>query len=138
MAALPTDALTRLAAVMKETQVYGFAKVKDEQMALGSQVRDLFEGRGLKSVAAEGFKAPGVVVSYTTDPEIQSSKKFLAQGLQTAAGVPLQCDEGADFMTFRIGLFGLDKWHNIDQTVAHLSDALDRLGIAELVAEEVA
>ena len=137
-ATLPTDALTRLAAVMKETQVYGFAKVKDEQMALGSKVRELFEGRGLKSVAAEGFKAPGVVVSYTTDPEIQSSKKFLAQGLQTAAGVPLQCDEGADFMTFRIGLFGLDKWHNVDQTVAHLSDALDRLGIVELVAEEVA
>ena len=140
-ATLPTDALTRLAAVMKETQVYGFAKVKDEQMALGSKVRELFEGRGLKSVAAEGFKAPGVVVSYTTDPEIQSSKKFLAQGLQTAAGVPLQCDEGADFMTFRIGLFGLDKWHNVDQTVAHLSDALDRLGIVEViepVAEEVA
>ena len=137
-ATLPTDALTRLRDVMKETQAYGFAKVKAEQELLGKKVRELFEGRGLKSVAAGGFKAPGVVVSYTTDPEIQSSKKFLAEGLQTAAGVPLQCDEGADFMTFRIGLFGLDKWHNIDQTVAHLAGALDRLGLAEPVAEEMA
>ena len=128
-ATLPTDALTRLAAVMKETQAYGFAKVRAEQMALGAKVRELFEGRGVKSVAAEGFKAPGVVVSYTTDPEIQSSKKFLAQGLQTAAGVPLQCDEGSDFMTFRIGLFGLDKWHNVDRTVGQLADALDSIGL---------
>ena len=127
-ATLPTDALTRLAEVMKETQAYGFAKVRAEQMALGKKVRELFESRGLKSVAAEGFKSPGVVVSYTTDPEIQSSKKFLAEGLQTAAGVPLQCDEGADFMTFRIGLFGLDKWHNVDKTVANLAGALDRIG----------
>jgi aspartate aminotransferase-like enzyme len=137
-ATLPTDALTRLAAVMKETQVYGFAKVKAEQELLGKKVRTLFEGRGLKSVAAEGFKAPGVVVSYTTDPEIQSSKKFLAEGLQTAAGVPLQCDEGADFMTFRIGLFGLDKWHNVDKTVANLAGALDRIGVVERVVEVVA
>ena len=122
---------------MKETQAYGFAKVKAEQELLGKKVRTLFEARGLKSVAAEGFKAPGVVVSYTTDPEIQSSKKFMAEGLQTAAGVPLQCDEGADFMTFRIGLFGLDKWHHVDKTVANLAGALDRLGVvapAEAVA----
>ena len=137
-ATLPTDALTRLRDVMKETQAYGFAKVRAEQMALGSKVRELFESRGLKSVAAEGFKAPGVVVSYTTDPEIQSSKKFLAQGLQTAAGVPLQCDEGADFMTFRIGLFGLDKWHHVDRTVANLTGALDRIGLKAPLAEAVA
>ena len=106
-------------------------------MALGSKVRYLFESRGLKSVAAEGFKAPGVVVSYTTDPDIQSSKKFMAEGLQTAAGVPLQCDEGPDFMTFRVGLFGLDKWHHVDKTVASLAGALDRIGVkapAEAVA----
>jgi aspartate aminotransferase-like enzyme len=78
-------------------------------------------------VAAEGFKAPGVVVSYTEDPEIQSSRKFLAAGLQTAAGVPLQCDEPADFMTFRVGLFGLEKWHNVDRTVAQLAAALDKV-----------
>ncbi len=132
---MPTDALTRLCAVMKETQVYGFAKVREEQISLGAKVRALFESRGIQSVAAEGFKAPGVVVSYTNDPELQSSKKFLAQGLQTAAGVPLQCDEGADFKTFRIGLFGLDKWHNVDRTVSHLSHALDQLG---LVAQPLA
>jgi aspartate aminotransferase-like enzyme len=128
-ATMPTDALTRLREVMKETQAYGFEKVRAEQIALGAKVRALFESRGIPSVAAEGFKAPGVVVSYTTDPEIHNSKKFLAEGLQTAAGVPLQCDEPADFMTFRVGLFGLEKWHHVDRTVAHLAAALDRLGI---------
>ena len=128
-ATLPTDALTRLCAAMQETQAYGFAKVKAEQQALGQQVRELFESRGLPSVAAVGFKAPGVVVSYTTDPGIQSGKKFLDQGLQTAAGVPLQCDEGADFMSFRVGLFGLEKWHHVDRTVGQLAAALDRLGV---------
>jgi aspartate aminotransferase-like enzyme len=128
---MPTDALTRLCAVMKETQVYGFTKVRDEQIELGRKVRSLFESRGIQSVAAEGFKAPGVVVSFTEDGELQNSKKFLAQGLQTAAGVPLQCDEGPDFKTFRIGLFGLDKWHNVDRTVTHLRHALDQLGITE-------
>ena len=124
---LPTDALTRLCEVMKETQAYGFAKVRAEQIDLGVRVRALFESRGIPSVAAEGFKAPGVVVSYTTDPEIHSSRKFLGVGLQTAAGVPLQCDEPADFMTFRVGLFGLEKWHNVDRTVAQLAAALDRV-----------
>ncbi len=128
-ATMPTDALTRLRATMQETRAYGFAKVKAEQEDLGRKVRELFEGRGFASVAAEGYKAPGVVVSYTTDPDIQSGKKFLGEGLQTAAGVPLQCDEGADFRTFRIGLFGLDKWHHVDRTVKSLADALDRIGV---------
>ena len=128
-ATMPTDALTRLRATMKETQAYGFARVKSEQEELGRKVRSLFEGRGLPSVAAEGFKAPGVVVSYTSDPEIQSGRKFLAEGLQTAAGVPLQCDEGSDFQTFRVGLFGLDKWHHVDRTVKSLQDALDHIGV---------
>ena len=78
-------------------------------------------------MAAEGFKAPGVVVSYTTDPDIQNSKKFLALGLQTAAGVPLQCDEPADFMSFRVGLFGLEKLHNPARSVAQLAAALDAM-----------
>ena len=134
---LPTDALTRLADVMNETRAYGFARVKAEQELLGRKVRELFESRGLPSVAAEGFKAPGVVVSYTTDSDIQSGKKFLAEGLQTAAGVPLQCDEGADFKTFRVGLFGLDKWHNVDKTLASLTGALDRMGMIAQVAETV-
>ena len=131
---MPTDALTRLREVMLETQLYGFEKVRQEQIELGARVRSLLESRGIVSVAAEGFKAPGVVVSYTTDADIQSSKKFLAIGLQTASGVPLQCDEAADFMTFRIGLFGLEKLHNIDQTLGHLSTALDQLGFAQKIA----
>ena len=127
---MPTDALTRLREVMLETQDYGFEKVRDEQLELGHKVRALMEGRGLVSVAAEGFKAPGVVVSYTTDAGMHNSKKFLALGLQTAAGVPLQCDEPADFMTFRIGLFGLEKLHNVDRSVGHLAVALDQMGLA--------
>ena len=126
-ATMPTDALTRVRDVMQETRAYGFERLRAEQIELGSRVRALFESRGLPSVAAEGFKAPGVVVSYTEDPEIQSSKKFLGQGLQTAGGVPLQCDEPADFMTFRVGLFGLEKLHNVDRTVAQLAAALDRV-----------
>ncbi len=122
---LPTDALTRLWENMQEAQAYGIAKVREEQMALGQQVRALLESHGFRSVAAEGFKAPGVVVSYTNDPEIQSSKKFLALGLQTAAGVPLQCDEPADFRTFRLGLFGLEKWHDVQSTVGNLRKALE-------------
>jgi len=125
---MPTDALVRLDAVMRETRDYGFAKVKAEQQELGDKVRALFVRKGIKSVAAEGFQAPGVVVSYTTDPEIQNSKKFLAQGLQTASGVPLMCDEPADFQTFRVGLFGLDKLHNVDRTVKVLEKALDQIG----------
>jgi aspartate aminotransferase-like enzyme len=121
---LPTDALVRLRDTMKETEAYGNERVRQEQITLGRAVRDLMERHGFVSVAAEGFQAPGVVVSYTTDPDIQSSKKFLAVGLQTAAGVPLQCDEPADFRTFRLGLFGLDKWHDVPSTLAHLEDAL--------------
>jgi aspartate aminotransferase-like enzyme len=132
---MPTDALARLDQVMRETRDYGFDKVRQEQITLGNKVRALLEARGFVSVAAEGFKAPGVVVSYTTDAEIQNSKKFLAQGLQTAAGVPLQCDEPADFSTFRIGLFGLDKLHNPDRSVKQLAEALDKLGYVEKVAQ---
>ena len=124
---MPTDALARLREVMQETRAYGFDKVKAEQAELGLRVRALFERRGIRSVAAKGFQAPGVVVSYTDDADIQNSKKFLAAGLQTAAGVPLQCDEGPDFKTFRIGLFGLEKLHHVERTVAHLEKALDQV-----------
>ncbi len=124
---LPTDALLRLQEAMLETEAYGFAKVREEQIALGRQVRSLLLEHGFPSVAAPGFEAPGVVVSYTTDPDIQSSKKFLALGLQTAAGVPLQCDEPADFRTFRLGLFGLDKWHDVPRTLQMLRGALETI-----------
>jgi aspartate aminotransferase-like enzyme len=128
-ATMPTDALTRLREVMQETRAYGFDKVRAEQQQLGERVRELFESRGIRSVAADGFKAPGVVVSYTEDTGIQTGKKFLAEGLQTAAGVPLQCDEPADFMTFRVGLFGLEKLHNADRTVEQLAAALNRIAV---------
>lgn len=126
-ATMPTDALARLRDAMSEMRAYGFEKLRSEQIELGAKVRALLESRGFPSVAAPAYQAPGVVVSYTTDPEIQNGKKFLQIGLQTASGVPLQCDEGPSFTTFRLGLFGLDKWHNIDRTVGMLADALDRV-----------
>jgi aspartate aminotransferase-like enzyme len=124
---MPTDALTKTRDVMLETEAYGFDKLRDEQWELGRKARAMLERRGFKSVAAEGFKAPGVVVSYTDDMGLHSSKSFLAEGLQTAAGVPLQCDEPADFRTFRIGLFGLDKLHGVDRAVSTLEAALERI-----------
>lgn len=124
---MPTDALTRVRDVMLETRAFGFERARAAQQDLGNRVRALLAKNGFKSVAAPGFEAPGVVVSYTTDPEIQSSKKFAGLGLQTAAGVPLQCDEGPDFKSWRIGLFGLDKLGNVDRTVRHLEEALARI-----------
>lgn len=124
---MPTDALKILRNVMKETQSIGFEKLKAAQITLGTKVRDMLLAKGFASVTAPGFQSPGVVVSYTTDPDIQSGKKFIALGLQTAAGVPLQCDEGPDFRTFRLGLFGLEKLQNIDRTVRHLEHALNAL-----------
>jgi aspartate aminotransferase-like enzyme len=126
-ATMPTDALARVRDVMLETRAYGFDRVRDEQQQLGDAVREMLTQRGFKSVAAPGFQAPGVVVCYTDDAEMQSGKKWLGLGLQIAAGVPLQCDEGPDFRSFRIGLFGLDKLHHRERTVNSLSSTLDRL-----------
>ena len=126
-ATLPTDALTQVRNVMLETRARGFALVRAQQQQLGEKVRMALVNRGFKSVAAPGFQAPGVVVSYTDDAGIHSSKAFAALGLQTAAGVPLQCDEPADFKTFRIGLFGLDKLANVDAAVARLEAALGQV-----------
>lgn len=124
---MPTDALCRLRDVMRETKACGFEKTRQQQIELGRQVRQLLESFGYPSVAASGVQAPCVVVSYTRDPEIQSGKKFIQLGLQTASGVPLQCDEPADFRTFRIGLFGLEKLQNPERTVGHLKTALQAL-----------
>ena len=126
-ATLPTDALTRFRDVMLETEAYGFDKVRAEQQELGDRARKALADRGIKSVAADGFGAPGVVVSYTDDPGIKSGAKFAAAGMQVAGGVPLMCDEGDDYSAFRLGLFGLDKLHNIDRTVASLEAALDQV-----------
>ena len=124
---MPTDALKILRNVMKETQALGFAALKAKQQELGDKVRALLVSNGYHSVSAKGFQSPGVVVSYTKDPDIQSGKKFIALGLQTAAGVPLQCDERPDFRTFRIGLFGLEKLAHVDRTVGHLAAALEKI-----------
>jgi aspartate aminotransferase-like enzyme len=126
-ATMPTDALTKFRAVMKETEDYGFDRVKAEQQELGDKVRATLAVRGIKSVAADGFTAPGVVVSYTDDPGVKSGAKFAAAGVQIAGGVPLRCGEPEDFSTFRLGLFGLDKLHNVDRTVATLAGALAKL-----------
>jgi aspartate aminotransferase-like enzyme len=123
-ATLPTDALLKFRDTMLETRAYGFEKVCEEQKELGRRVRALLTEKGFKSVAAKGFEAPGVVVSYTDEAEIQNGKKFAAEGMQIAAGVPLQCEEGEGWSTFRLGLFGLDKLHNIDRTVENLDKAL--------------
>lgn len=129
-ATMPTDALTSFRNVMKETQAYGFDKVKEQQLELGAKIRAVLEASGFKSVAAEGFQAPGVVVSYTDDKEIHNGKKFAALGMQIAAGVPLQCDEPADFQTFRLGLFGLDKLKDVDAAVTKFENVLKQIALA--------
>ena len=126
-ATMPSDALARFRDAMLEAKAIGFAKVREQQQELGDRVRALLAARGFKSVAAKGFEAPGVVVCYTDDGQIKTGAKFAAIGLQIAAGVPLQCDEPADFQTFRLGLFGLDKLGNIERTVATLGQALDKV-----------
>jgi len=126
-ATMPTDALRRFRDIMLETRELGFANLKEAQLELGEKVRSLLASKGIKSVAAKGFEAPGVVVSYTQDANVQNGSKFSATGMQIAAGVPLQCDERDDYQTFRLGLFGLDKLQNIPRTVASLEDALDKV-----------
>lgn len=119
-ATMPTDAIVGLRDAMVETKAMGFEAAKAEQWALGRAVRALLEGRGVTSVAAPGYQAPGVVVSYTDDPDVQNGSKFKALGMQIAAGVPLQVGEGEGFRTFRLGLFGLDKLADVEATVARL------------------
>ena len=124
-ATMPTDALRTFHHAMMETKAIGFDKLKAAQWEQGRAVRAMLGQRGVKSVAADGFQAPGVVVSYTDDPEIQNGKKFAAQGLQIAAGVPLQCDEGPDYKSFRLGLFGLDKLKDVPASLDRLATAFD-------------
>ena len=123
----PTDSLLVLRDVMKEMEAFGFEKARAAQAELGRRVRTLLASKGFKSVAAPGFEAPGVVVSYTTDPDIQSGKKFLDLGMQVAAGVPIKCDEPADYKSFRVGLFGLDKLGNPERTVKTFEEAVRKI-----------
>ena len=125
-ATMPTDALRVFRDTMLETEALGFAKLKEAQWEQGHKVRSALEKRGVKSVAAKGFQAPGVVVSYTADLEVATGKAFAAQGMQVAAGVPLMCDEGPDYRAFRLGLFGLDKLLDVDASVARLDAALGK------------
>jgi aspartate aminotransferase-like enzyme len=124
---MPTNALKELRDTMLETEQIGFDRLKNLQYDLGIQVRDLLISYGYPSVASIGYHAPGVVVCYTQDKDIQNASRFRALGYQTAAGVPLQVGERSDFQTFRIGLFGIDKLMNISSTVATLKEALDQL-----------
>lgn len=126
-ATLPTDSIVVFRDAMAETRAMGFDTAKAAQWELGRRVRALLAARGVRSVAAEGYGAPGVVVSYTDDPEVKSGARFAAQGLQIAAGVPLRVDEPDAFQTFRIGLFGLDKLKDIDGTMARLTAAVDQI-----------
>ena len=126
-ATMPTDSLARLRDSMRELDGFGFEAAKAAQQELGARVRKMLLAKGMPSVAAQGFQAPSVVVSYTDDKDIQSGRKLIGLGLQTAAGVPLQCDEPADFLTFRIGLFGLDKLRNVERTVRNLDTAFSQL-----------
>lgn len=126
-ATMPTDGLTFFRDVMDETEEYGFDRVKAQQAELGGKIRAALENRGVKSVAAAGFQAPGVVVCYTDDDGIHSGSKFMAAGMQIAKGVPLAVDEPADYKSFRIGLFGLDKLQNVDRTVSKFESVLDEI-----------
>ena len=128
-ATMPTDGLRTLRDVMAETDAIGFEAVKTAQLELGRRVRELLASRGIQSVAAPGFEAPGVVVCYTDDDDVKTGRKFLDAGMQIAAGVPLQCDEPAGFSTFRIGLFGLDKLSDVDEAVSRFEAALDSVGL---------
>ncbi|QBY01612.1 alanine--glyoxylate aminotransferase family protein [Rhodophyticola sp. CCM32] len=126
-ATMPTDALRGFRDTMQETKTYGFETLKENQWALGHAVRDMLAAKGIRSVAVEGVGAPGVVVSYTDDPDIQNGRKFAALGMQIAAGVPLQVGEPEGFMTFRLGLFGLDKLYDVDGAVTRLETVLDQV-----------
>jgi aspartate aminotransferase-like enzyme len=127
-ATMPTDGLRTFRAAMAETASLGWDATRSRQLELGSRIRALLESKGFPSVAADGFKAPGVVVSYTDDEGISTGKKFSQVGLQIAAGVPLMCDEPEGFKSFRLGLFGLDKLADVDRTVETFAQALERIG----------
>jgi aspartate aminotransferase-like enzyme len=126
-ATMPTDALKHFREVINETVTFGLTNAHQAQQSLGDRVRAILRNKDVKSVAAPGFEAPGVIVSYTDNPEIQSGKKFALAGIQIAAGVPLRCGEPEDFQTFRIGLFGLDKLKDVDQAVARLETVINQI-----------
>ena len=128
-ATMPTDALVKFCGVIEEMKTIGFEQLSSLQQDLGLRCREMLESKGFPSVAAPGFQAPGVIVCYTSDPDIKNGKKFMQSGVQVAGGVPLKCDEPDDFQTFRVGLFGIDKLQNIERTVRVLGESIDQMGI---------
>ena len=126
-ATMPTDAIKRFRDTIIETEEFGFDNACKKQQELGDKVRVLLESHNINSVSEKGYQAPGVVVCYTSDKAIHNGSKFTNVGIQIAAGVPLQCDEGDDYQTFRLGLFGLDKLKDVDAAVKRLEDALNQV-----------
>lgn len=126
-ATMPTDALRGFRDTMLESKEHGFERLKEAQWRLGDGVREMLAAKGVMSVAGQGYGAPGVVVGYTDDPQVQNGKKFAAHGMQIAAGVPLQVGEPDGFSTFRLGLFGLDKLYDVDATLARLASVVDEV-----------
>ena len=124
---MPTDSLVKFEKTVKETEDFGFENARDQQNYIGNSIRALLERKGFKSVAADGFKATSVIVSYTENDSFQNGKIFAENGMQIAAGVPLECGEGNDFKTFRLGLFGLDKLKNPDRTISNFEDVLEKI-----------
>lgn len=131
---MPTESLRQFRDVMQETVEFGLDNAKQAQHELGTQVRALLAQKGFKSVASAGFEAPGVVVCFTDNPNMQNGSAFAKIGMQIAAGVPLMCDEGEDFKSFRIGLFGLDKLKDVERSVQSLAGALNQLPVGEAIA----
>ena len=129
-ATMPTDGLAHVRDAMLEAFAYGLPRLQAAQFELGAAVRASLARRGVAGVAARGFEAPGVVVAYTGDADIQNTRRFAAAGVQIAAGVQLACDEGGAFKTFRLGLFGLDKLKDVAGAVQRLDAAFDAVGLA--------
>ena len=124
---MPTDSLVKFKKTVEETEEFGYENAREQQNYIGESIRALLEAKGFKSVAADGFKATSVIVSYTENDSFQNGKIFAENGMQIAAGVPLECGEGNDFKTFRLGLFGLDKLKNPDRTISNFENVLEKI-----------
>ena len=126
-ATMPTDGLRQFRDTLLEAKKIGFDTLCDAQWELGTRIRKVLADKGIESVAAEGFEAPGVVVAYTDRDDMHKGSAFAEAGMQIAAGVPLKVGEPDNFKTFRLGLFGLDKLTDIDGAVTRFESALDEV-----------
>lgn len=134
-ATMPTDALRAFRDTIIEMKAFGIDALKQAQFELGAGVRDVLARHGFVSVAADTNAAPGVVVCFTDDPEMATGRAFAAQGMQVAAGVPLELDEGPNYKAFRFGLFGIDKLKDVPAAVARVEDVLEAMSAAREAAE---